>query len=319
MQQGSPAMVNKTCSWSIGFLASLCFLSLSPSSAFAETFYESIESGGRERSFVVVTPESRQGREAVPTVIALHGGLMNGKSMRRIFGLDPLMESGRFAVVYPDGRKRRWNDGREPNRTSRDDLLFLRDLAAHLVEVGLADPKRLYLVGVSNGGMLTFRVACEMPGVFAAYAAIIANMPADVAEDCRRGDGAPMLIINSTDDPVVPWEGGDLGRVLPRGEVLSTPETVEFWRRRNGCSEKSAMKPLPDKDDSDGSTVAAQQFADCRTGSPVVLLSVEGGGHLPPGAKVGEHPVLEHMLGGPANQDISAADIAWKFFRRFPL
>ena len=102
-----------------------------------------------------------------------------------------------------------------------------------------------------------------------------------------------------------------------RGEVLSTLDTVDFWQRRNGCEGRSQEKPLPDKDDSDGSTVVARQFAECRSGSPVVLLTVEGGGHLPPGAQVGNRPMLRAML-GRANQDISAADISWKFFKRFP-
>jgi poly(3-hydroxybutyrate) depolymerase len=79
------------------------------------------------------------------------------------------------------------------------------------------------------------------------------------------------------------------------------------------------MKPLPDKDQRDGSTVLARQFGDCQSDAAVVLLTVEGGGHLPPGADIGNRPLLRSILGGPANQDISAADVSWKFFKRFPL
>jgi polyhydroxybutyrate depolymerase len=172
-------------------------------------------------------------------------------------------------------------------------------------------------MGVSNGGMMTYRIACEAPGIFAAYAAVIANLPSGLSEDCRLRSGAPFLIINSTDDPVIPWEGGDINR-WSRDEVLSTADTVAFWRQRNGCSEKSQAKPLPDRDGSDGSSVVAERFADCRSGAPVVLLTVEGGGHLPPGAQIRNRPMLRSML-GEANQDISAADVSWKFFRRFPL
>jgi len=311
-------MINKCSQWLLGFALSICFLWPLPVPVQADTFHDSIRSGGRDRSFILVVPESRKRGERVPTVIALHGALMSGKSMSRIFGMDELTDEGRFAVVYPNGVNRRWNDGRRPHRESRDDMLFIRKLARFLVEQGLADPKRLYLAGVSSGGMLTYRIACQTSGIFAAYAAIIANIPVDVADSCRNRDGAPMLIINSTDDPIMHWEGGQIGRIVQRGEVLSTPETVEFWRRRNRCSKTFSMKPLPDRNPGDGSTVEAQQFAECRTNAPVVLLAVEGGGHLPPGAKVGHRPALESMLGGPANQDISAAEVSWKFFRRFP-
>lgn len=311
-------MLNKASHWPIGLFLGFCLLCISGPAA-AGTFHDRIESGGRDRSFIVVVPESAKRGERLPTVIALHGALMSGKSMKKIFGMDGLAERDKFAVVYPDGFRRRWNDGREGGGRP-DDVRFIRRLADHLVRSGLADPKRLYLVGVSNGGMLTYRVACEAPGVFAAYAAVIANMPERVAEDCpARGGGAPMLIINATDDPVVPWEGGEIGRFWRRGEVLSTPDTVAFWRRYNRCSGQSQMKPLPDKDRRDGSTVLAKQFGDCRSDAAVVLLTVEGGGHLPPGADIGNRPLLQSILGGPANQDISAADVSWKFFKRFPL
>jgi polyhydroxybutyrate depolymerase len=280
-------------------------------------FYDSIGTGDRDRHFTLVIPDGAQRGRPLPTVVALHGGLMNGKSMRRIFGMDDLGQQDRFAVVYPDAVGRRWNDGVSGSGDGADDVRFLRNLADHLVRQGVADPKRLYLIGMSNGGMMAYRVACQAPGIFAAYAAVIANMPKNVADGCRPGGGTPLIVINSTDDPVIPFEGGEVGR-WARGEVLSTPETVEFWQRRNGCEGRSQEKPLPDKDNSDGSTVIARQFAECRSGAPVVLLTVQGGGHLPPGAQLGNRPLLRFML-GRANQDISAADISWKFFKRFPL
>lgn len=312
-------MMSKISPLTLAFVLTLGFLATAWHPAAAETFSNSIEVGGRERTFVVVTPNNAKRGERLPTVIALHGALMKGRSLQKIFGLDALIEGGRFAVVYPDGLKRRWNDGRSPDQRGPDDVRFILRLAEHVVQEGLADPRRLYLLGVSNGGMLTYRIACEAPGVFAAYAAVIANMSALVAEDCKQGQPAPMLVINSTNDRLMPYDGGEVGFFRNRGEVLSTEETIDFWRRHNGCSEKSEMKPLPDKDRDDDSTVDARQYSDCRTGSAVVLLTVEGGGHVPPGAQLEGRPFLQRILGGKGNQDISAADVSWKFFKRFPL
>jgi polyhydroxybutyrate depolymerase len=312
-------MIEKSTPHSLAVLLVLGFLTVFAAPAAAETFYNSIGSGGRERTFVVSTPAGAKRGQRLPTVIALHGGLMQGRSLQKIFGMDELTDKGRFAVVYPDGLKRRWNDGRAIDQSGPDDVRFIRRLAEHLVESGLADPRRLYLLGVSNGGMLTYRIACEAPGIFTAYAAVIANMSALVAENCKPGHAAPIIVINSTDDRMMPYDGGEVGHFRNRGEVLSTEETIDFWRRHNGCSEQSQMKPLPDKDRDDDSTVNARQYSDCRSGSAVVLLTVEGGGHVPPGAQIEGRPFLQRILGGKGNQDISAADVSWKFFKRFPL
>jgi polyhydroxybutyrate depolymerase len=310
-------MVNKVPPHLALFALVAALLTMASASLKAAEYHDRLETGDRERRFMLVIPDRAPKDQPLPTVIALHGGLMNGKSMRRIFGMDGLAEQDGFAVAYPDGLRRRWNDGVVGRREGPDDVRFIRRLAQHLVESGVADPKRLYLVGISNGGMMAYRVACEAPGMFAAYAAVLANLPSQLGEECRAKSGTPLIIINSTEDPVIPFEGGDVSH-WSRDEVLSTRATVDFWRRRNGCNDKSQVKPLPDRDGSDGSTVMAEQFSDCGTGAPVVVLTVEGGGHLPPGAKVGNRPMLRSML-GRANQDISAADVSWKFFRRFPL
>lgn len=315
-------MINRSSPLTLAFVLTVGFFAAFCPPAAAETYFNSIETGDRERSFVVVTPDGAKRGERLPTVIALHGELMQGRSLQKIFGMDELIDKGRFAVVYPDGIKRRWNDGRAFDQPGPNDVAFIRRLAEHLVESGLADPRRLYLLGVSNGGMLTYRVACQAPGIFAAYAAVIANMPSLVAEECRQGNSnrtAPMLVIASTNDRHMPYDGGEVGNFRRRGEVMSVEETIDFWRRYNGCSEQSQMKPLPNKDQYDNSTVNARQYGDCRSGSAVVLLTVEGGGHVPPGAQIEGRPFLKHILGGSGNQDISAADVSWKFFRRFPL
>jgi polyhydroxybutyrate depolymerase len=314
---GTPKMVKKVQPGLIFFalLLSVAQFASLPVAA-AEVLYDSIGTGGRERQFILVLPDGAQRGVPMPTVVALHGAEMNGKSMRRIFGLDEIAEHDRFALVYPDAVGRRWSDGANGHKDDADDVRFLRNLADHLVRRGIADPKRLYLLGVSNGGMMTYRIACQAPHLYTAYAAVVANMPKAVADDCRPGGGAPLIVINSTEDPFNPYEADD-GNQWSHGEVLSTLDTVDFWQRNNGCGGVSQEKPLPDKDAHDGSTVLARQYADCRSGSPVVLLTVQGGGHLPPGVNVRNRPMLRAML-GRANQDISAADISWKFFKRFP-
>jgi polyhydroxybutyrate depolymerase len=279
--------------------------------------------GGLERSYIAVLPDGAEPKR-LPTVIVLHGALMNGRWMRRTFGFDAVGKREGVLAVYPDGVRRVWNDGRnvrQPfwrrNREKADDVAFITALAHRLADDGLADPRRTYLLGVSNGGMLAFRTACESPRTFAAVGAVIASMPVGVAATCNPGKGVPMIVINATNDPLIPWKGGALGPGGRHGAVVSTAETVEFWRRNNGCADKAARRPLPDRNAFDGSTVDAEQYAACDSGAPVVLVTVEGGGHVPPGAEIGARPLITAIL-GKGNKDISAADLSWRFFRQFP-
>jgi polyhydroxybutyrate depolymerase len=303
--------------WTLAILAWTLAL-MRPDVGHAEEISGRIVMPDGQRSYVAFVPQGKGRR--LPTVIALHGAVMDGRGMQRSFGLDAVAEREGFIAVYPDGVYRRWNDGRRPpwrRADGTDDVGFLTRLAKRLVDDGFADPKRLYLLGVSNGGMMAFRVACEAPGTFTAYTAIVANMPANLTDRCRPRKGVPMLIMNSTKDPLIPWAGGTLGFAGRHGRVVSTEESLDFWRRNNGCEGELQRRPLPDKDRKDGSTVLAQQYNRCKSGAPVVLITIEGGGHLPPGATIGARVLVEAIL-GKANRDISAADISWKFFRRFP-
>ena len=276
---------------------------------------------GQERSYFVVTPGSAAPRR-LPTVIVLHGALMDGRWMQETMGLDPIARKEGFLAVYPDALHRLWNDGRRykrvfwrRDRERTDDVAFLKRLTGRLVDQGLTDPDRVYLIGVSHGGMLAFRAACEAAETFAAVGVVIANMPVDVARTCKPHRGMPIIVINATDDPLMPWNGGPLGYLGQQGAVISTPDSIDFWRRNNGCAAKAEKRALPDKDPSDGTTTSAKQYIACGTGAPVVLVTVEGGGHVPPGADMG--PLVTAVM-GKANKDISAADLSWKFFRQFP-
>lgn len=281
----------------------------------AETYTGSIDSGRVERHYTIVLPDNAPDSPRLPTVIALHGPLMTGKSMRRLFDMDDLGQREGFAIVYPDSYGRLWNDGRVPTDEAPNDVRFINQLAQHLTQRGIADPTRLYLVGMSSGGMLAYRIACETPRTFAAYGAVVANMPKELARHCNPGVGVPFVLINSEHDRDIPEENEQAE--WNQGKVLTAGATVDFWRRNNGCDSSSQVKPMPDKDIEDGSTVTAQQFQNCQKGNAVASFMVEGGGHLPPGAQLGNRSLLISVLGRP-NRDISAADVSWKFFRRFP-
>jgi polyhydroxybutyrate depolymerase len=162
--------------------------------------------GGIEREYLVSAAKSDRPR---PTVLVLHGSLLNGDVMVPVMGFEPLVEREGLVVIYPNAVAGEWNDGSAESvqwgAGSYDDAGFLRALVAHLVRTSFSDRARVYVTGYSNGGVMAFRLTCETDGIFAAAAAIAATLPFELARSCRPPRPMPMLIMNGTADPLVPF------------------------------------------------------------------------------------------------------------------
>lgn len=274
--------------------------------------------GDLRRTYDLVVPAPiAAARKPVPLVIALHGGLGSGAQLRRSLGLDRIAQREGFIVAYPDGVGRNWNDGRSAiyGRNAGpppDDVAFLTTLARTLVDRGIAARERIYVAGVSNGGMMTYRLACETSGVFAGYAAMIANLSVELGQTCRPPATTRMLIMNGTDDPLMPFGGGSVAR-NNRGEVLSTPATYARWVQANGCAGTGPVERRDDREPNDGSRVEITRATGCGPGGGVTLYTIIGGGHQIPSRARTTRPLVDRFL-GRANRDVEAAEELWSFF-----
>jgi polyhydroxybutyrate depolymerase len=299
-------------------LATAALVLLAPQATARDTS-EVLTAGGLERSYTVLTPvgAEREPRPR-PAVIVLHGGGGSGQRVRGQMRMDPVAEREGFLVVYPDGVDKGWNDGRRDMVRARgkageaDDVAFLVALARRLVLDGLARAGEVYVTGVSNGGMMSFRLACDAPEQFAGFAPVIANLPEDIAGSCQPRQARPMLIINGTEDPLVPWHGGGVGFRGERGRVLSTAATLEHWRTIGGCRGESHRSAVPDRDPGDGMRAFVVSASGCA--APLVLIEVEGGGHRIPGRQERATPVIDGLI-GRQTRDLEAAEVIWRFFR----
>ncbi len=284
----------------LGFVAAVA-LALVVAPARAETMYLLTNQGERE---AIVLP-SRQG--PAPTILVLHGQTSTAAWTAENSGFAETAAAHRFTAVFPQGIRKQWNDGREAQAAGVDDVGFLHRLVTALVGRGLADPRQIYLAGVSNGGMMTFRMLCEASELFAGAATVIANMPTRIGERCAPRKPVPVIMFNGTADPLVPYDGGGVGFLGGRGSVWAAEETAEFMADVNACEAVRAM-PLPI-----GSRVQVTrlEWTLCRTGSSVTLYRMDGAGHQVPG----QRSFLPLFL-GRGTQAVRAADEAFAFFRR---
>lgn len=278
------------------------------------------------RTYRLYVPKVFSKVKRAPLIVALHGGGGSGRNMEAftVGRFNELAEREGFLVAYPDAvkfplAKRNWNDGRgvssyPAQRNNVDDVGFIRALIDKLIAEYNVDPRRVYVTGPSNGGIMTLRLGCELADKLSAIAPVIGSLAVPLAPVCRPARGLPMLMINGTDDPMVPWEGGHL-RILNSqryGEVISVPETVSFWAKRDGCAPTPEVSRFPDLDPNDGTTVRREIYSSCRENTEVILYAVEGGGHTWPGG----YQYASTALVGLTSQDFKAADIIWEFFKR---
>ena len=149
-------------------------------------------------------------------------------------------------------------------------------------------------------------LVCKAGELFAGIGTVIANMPDGIGSCAPRP--MPVVMINGTDDPMVPYGGGGVGLGGGRGEVWSVDRTASFFAARDGCDQPSTQA-LANRDQVDGTAVTRINWSNCRPGASVTLYRVEGGGHALPGRR----SVLPRIL-GRSNQDIVSAEVIMDAF-----
>jgi polyhydroxybutyrate depolymerase len=297
----------------------LVALTLIATPALAESF----SIGGTERTYTAIVPDNKP----APLVLVLHGNTQQGIDMQTRSSWPQLARREGIVAVFPDGLNRAWADlridsdrapGASPVPPGTDDVVFLTALIARLVKDGLADPKRVYVTGVSNGGAMTMTLACRQPQLFAAAASVIATFTDAVAAACKPPQPIPMLVMNGTVDPLVNYQGGKGTSRHGLPNAWATERTVQFWKTVNGCGDgKGASTDLPDTSRTDKSTVT-RIVHDCPPQRDVVLYRVNGGGHRMPGRNPDASNIrIADAVFGPQNHDIDGPDVIWEFFRTF--
>ena len=236
---------------------------------------------GLTREYVIYTPANLTPK--APVVFVLHGGGGNASQIQAHTDFDTVADQYGFIVVYPNGIDGAWMDGREFREESHDDVGFFAALIDQVIADYDVDPERVFVTGISNGGFMSFQLACRLSSRIAGISAVTATLANAIVESCQPEKPIAVLIMNGTDDPLVPYDGGSVTVFgTQRGEILSTDDTVAFWTTFNQCSDTPSESALPNAAPLDRTRVHVTEYQDCE--QPVSLYRVEGGGHTWPGA-----------------------------------
>ncbi|HET9988646.1 MAG TPA: PHB depolymerase family esterase [Kofleriaceae bacterium] len=245
-----------------------------------------------------------------PLVIVLHGNGGTGQKIRKLTHFDKLATRESFVVAYPDAIDHHWNDGRPEIASASDDIGFIATLIEELSARYAIDRARVYVTGISNGGIMSYRLACELGDRIAAIAPVAGQL-ADVPP-CALKAPVSVLAINGTADPIMPFDGGEVAR--HRGHVHSALDSTAYFARREGCSVARTSEALPDLDPGDDTRSERTRYTECPRGIAVELITVENGGHTWPG---GAQYLPRSAIGATA-RDFDGTEVIWAFFAAHP-
>ena len=224
----NPGRSRKTAGAALVAAGALALLAPSPA---LRSVKEKISSGGRPRTYRLYAPPALPRDVPAALVFVFHGGDGNGASAERLTGFDDLADREKFVVAYPDGWGKHWNDGRNVDAFDSvhdgvDDAAFVASLIDAISAAYRIDPHRIYATGISNGAIFSNFLAARLADRIAAIAPVAGGLAEPMRASFRPARPVSVLIMNGTEDPLVPYAGGAVSRT--HGRVLGAEETARL-------------------------------------------------------------------------------------------
>lgn len=291
-------------------------LACAASAVGAGNLERSLKVGGKERRYEVHVPPQYKRGNPTPVVLVWHGGGGFPAAVAKQSHMDEVSDKHGFLVVYPagsgifSGKLLTFNAGACCDyavKNKIDDIEFTRAMLDDLARDYTVDPKRIYSTGISNGAMMSYRLACELSDRIAA----IAPVSGVLGVSCDTpGRAVSVMHFHGTADANSPFAGGRGKHSVSQVEFRSAPDTVAFWVKRNGCPKESASSKTK-------GAATETRYGPGRDDSEVAFWKIEGGGHAWPGGDWASR--LEGRIVGPVNRDIFASELMWDFFAKHPM
>lgn len=280
----------------------LILISIICSNASAQnTISGSFIHGSLNREYRLYVPASYSGAP-VPLILNLHG-YGSDMSQQEVYGdFRAIADTAGFIVVHPNGTfdtsfKRYWN---AYGLSTVDDLGFLSALIDTISSSYSIDPNRIYSTGLSNGGIMSYYLACNLSSRITAIAPVAGTMTPQMKAACTPQHPTPVMHIHGTADAVVPYAGSSV--------FMHIDSVISYWRWVNSSDISPVITNVPNSNTSDGCTATRYDHNNGSAGTSVSLYKITNGGHTWPGAPVNV---------GVTNHDFSASAEIWKFFRKY--
>jgi polyhydroxybutyrate depolymerase len=304
--------------------------SLSGSYVFTLTF------DGMQRDYRLHVPPAAASGKPLPLVLNLHGATQNAQLEEITSDMDPNADMNGYLVAYPDGTRIAkvltpdpvaknaqygWNAGQccgLPVTKHINDVGFLLKVIADIASKTPVDLRRVYMTGISNGGMMAYAMAAEASGHIAAISSVSGQVEIPVIHPTRA---VPTMEFHSVNDPIAKFDGTPSKNPLLR---LSVMQGIDQWVKADGCKTKPITgTPIVGAAGSisAGETATPITYTHCRSGSEVALWRFTGSGHVWPGSPLNMGPKKNWILAGVGRGIIlvNADETMWQFFERYSL
>jgi polyhydroxybutyrate depolymerase len=282
---------------------------------FAQSIKGKIMVNDTVRTYSLFIPQHLDSSKNYPLVIALHGGGGIGANMERFTHFDDVAQKEKFLVCYPNGYNKGWNDHRAGSKipSRADDVKFISMLIDELVNKYHADPKRVFVTGMSNGAIMSLFLAQELSNKIRAVAAVCGSIPENYASTYHISNPVSVMVMNGTDDKLVNYYGGPvLFEYADRGAVIPTDTMIQKLLVQLKCHGQPDVYDFPDIDPHDQCNAIKYTFKSCAGNSEVVFIMVIGGGHTWPGGP----QYTTRLIIGNVCRDFYATEEIWNFFKQ---
>lgn len=274
-------------------------------------FYDSLQVDAYLRSYLVNLPPNYNDSNNFSLVMALHGTGGSASQMETDYKLTSKSNNARFIVVYPEGVRsdgflgiRTWNAGNCCDfamERSIDDVKYIKLLIQKLTALYKIDPKKIYVTGMSNGAMMSYRLGCELSQQIAAIAPVSGTLI--TAQPCTPARQMPVLHIHSAIDTKVPYAGG---YGLANYYFPPVDSGLHVWAGLNGCNSTPTVV-------TDAALYTQTEYANCANNTSIQLYLTKDGGHAWPGG------LPARAAADEPSKAFDATDLIWDFFQKHEL
>jgi polyhydroxybutyrate depolymerase len=293
-------------------LASLaCARNASPTPALERDSIRELTHDGLARDYILHIPPAFDASQPIPVVMVFHGGGGKAQNAIRMTDFSQLSDEKGFIVVYPNGTGRleeqvlMWNGGTccgNATLNNVDDVGFVRAIFADLQTIATIDLKRVYATGMSNGGIMSYRLACEAADIFAAIGSVAGTLN---FAPCQPSEHVAVVHFHGTDDQHLPYDGGVGSKSFVGMDFASVQDSIGLWLAINGCDSQPRTSQFSD--------IRHDLWEGCEGNASVELYTILGGKHAWPGS------TSPGWVGGDEpTQTISATNLIWEFFAAHP-